>query len=231
MVGGSGHGDHGTGGMTLRAAAIDQDGTVVGGTELDGLTCDCCQTGAAVADGIPVIVYRDRDEGEIRDVYVTRFVDGTWSEGVAVADDGWEIAACPVTGPAIDADGRAIVVAWFTAADEPLVRVAFSDDAGATFSEPVTVSSERPLGRVDVAFLDGGRAAVSWLAASDEAAQIRYRTMSGNGSAGPETIVSDTSASRMSGFPQMLAYGDGLLFAWTEVGEPSRVRTALVTTD
>lgn len=231
MSGGSGHDSHGDGGMTLRSAAVDLDGSILNGSEIDGLTCDCCQTGAAVANGVPIVVYRDRTEGEIRDVYVARMEGGRWSTGVPVAEDGWEIAACPVNGPAIDVDGARVVVAWFTAADGSVVKAAFSDDAAATFSEPITVSSDRPLGRVDVAFLSDGRAAVSWLAATDDGAQIRYRTVAGDGPAGPETIVTETSASRMSGFPQMLANGDSLLFAWTDTGEPTRIRTARVSLD
>jgi hypothetical protein len=226
MVGGDGHGDHGSGGMTLRAAVIDEDGSILRGTELDGLTCDCCQTGAAVADGVPIVVYRDRSRSEIRDIYVTRLVDETWSEPVPVARDGWEIAACPVNGPAIDADGTDVAVAWFTGAGRPTVKIAFSDDAGVTFSPPVAVSVDRPLGRVGVALQGSGRAAVSWLAATGEAAQIRYRIVSRDGSMGPETVVADTSAGRMSGFPQMIAFDGGLLFAWTGVGEPDRIETA-----
>jgi hypothetical protein len=231
MTGGSGHDGHGHGGMTLRSAVIDRDGSLVHGTEIDGLTCDCCQTGAAVADGVPIVVYRDRTEGEIRDVYVARMEDGRWSPGVLIAEDGWEIAACPVNGPAIDADGADVAVAWFTGAGSPAVKIAFSDDAGATFSPPVTVSVDRPLGRVGVALLEAGRAAVSWLAATEGGAEIRYRIVSGNGSNGPQTIVADTSANRMSGFPQIMAFDGGLLFAWTIAGEPTRIQAAATRPD
>ena len=228
MTAGGGHDGHGEGGMTLRTAMIDRDGQVLEGGLLDDLTCDCCQTGAAVADGRPVVVYRDRTPDEIRDVYSTRLDQGRWEPGRPVADDGWRIAACPVNGPAIDAAGRLVAVAWFADADTPRVQVAFSDDAGSTYSPPIRVSEDRPLGRVDVAFLADGRAAVSWLAGGDQEARIRYRIVSPDGSVGPETTLADTSASRMSGFPQMLRWQDGLLFAWTVVEEGSRIRTALV---
>lgn len=228
MTAGEGHGGHGEGGMTLRTAVIDRDGQVLGGGLLDDLTCDCCQTGAIVADGRPVVVYRDRTRDEIRDVYSTRLDQGHWEPGRPVADDGWRIAACPVNGPAIDADGRRVAVAWFVDADTPRVQVAFSDDAGSTYSSPIRVSEDRPLGRVDVALLADGRAAVSWLAGGDQEARIRYRIVSPDGSVGPETTLADTSASRMSGFPQMLRWQAGLLFAWTVVAEASHIRTALV---
>lgn len=228
MTSGEGHDGHGAGGMTLRTAVIDPEGRVLEGELLDDLTCDCCQTGAAVADGMPVVVYRDRSHDEIRDVYWARREEGRWSTGRPVADDGWRIAACPVNGPAIDAVGQQVAVAWFADAGRPVVQIAFSDDAGFTFAPPIHVSDDRPLGRVDVAWLPDGRAAVSWLAGGDEQASIRYRTVLPDGSAGPELTLTDTAASRMSGFPQLLSYGSDLLFAWTVTGEPSHIRTALV---
>ena len=52
-----------------------------------------------------VPVYRDRTEAEIRDIAIVRLVDGIWSDPALVSADGWEIAGCPVNGPAIDSAG------------------------------------------------------------------------------------------------------------------------------
>jgi hypothetical protein len=101
---------------------------------LDARVCDCCQTDAATTDSGPVLVYRDRSPEEIRDVHVVRWTDGGWSEPSAVHEDGWETGACPVNGPAVDANGRQVVVAWFTAAQGvPRVKIAFSRDAAERF--------------------------------------------------------------------------------------------------
>ena len=113
--------DHGRahgapGAMTLRAATIGPDGRVVGtDEEIDGRTCDCCQTDAALTTEGPVVVYRDRGDDEVRDVALVRLQGGRWSAPVAVHADGWKIDACPVNGPAVAARGRNVVVAWFTA--------------------------------------------------------------------------------------------------------------------
>jgi hypothetical protein len=40
--------------------------------------------------------------------------------------------------------------------------------------------------------------------------------------------VAEVPGARSSGFPQMRKGGEGLLFAWTVPGEPSRVQTATV---
>ena len=220
------HGDHG-GAMTLRFAALDQDGRLTEEAFLDARTCDCCQTAAARTSGGLVVAYRDRSEGEIRDIAVTRLQGGTWTSPEILHEDGWQIAGCPVNGPALDAQGERVAVAWFTAADGvPRVHVAFSDDEGATFSEPTIVSGDTPLGRVDVVLRPGGSALVSWLEQAGEQAAIRLRTVEPNGTLGPITTVAETSPARASGFPRMVRSGEQVFFAWTEAGVPSRLRTA-----
>ena len=222
-------GEHGHGGgMTLRYGRLDMTGAIVAEALLDDLTCDCCQTGASVTPAGPLIVYRDRDNDEIRDIYVTTLDDGRWSDPAPVAEDNWQIAACPVNGPFADAMGPGVVLAWFTAAgDKPTVRVAFSEDSGASFATPIDIDAGRVLGRVGAVLLDDGSAVVSWLAAQDEgAAEIRFRRVDAALGAGPSQVVASVPGARSSGFPQMRKGGDGLIFAWTVPGEPSRIETA-----
>ena len=58
-----------------------------------------------------------------------------------MARDGWKIDACPVNGPAVAAAADTVVVAWFTAADMPRVRLAYSRDGGRSFAAPIEVAS------------------------------------------------------------------------------------------
>lgn len=213
--------------MTLRFATLGVDGASPDEL-LDESVCDCCQTSAAIAADGPVVVYRDRTEDEIRDIYAVRRVNGQWTEPRPVHEDGWVISACPVNGPAVAADGRRVVVAWFTGAPSARVQVAFSDDAGATFGPPVRVDDGEAQGRVDVVLLEDGTALASWLerAAGGGQAEIRLRRVSPSG-AGAVLRLADTSPERASGFPRMLKRGDELLFAWTQAGDPSQVRTAI----
>jgi len=163
----------------------------------------------------------------VRDIALVRYDGRQWSQPVHVHDDGWKIDACPVNGPAVDARGRDVAVAWFTAPDVPRVRLAFSRDAGRTFTPPVEVANGDVVGRVDVVLLEDGRAVVSWLQATPAGAEIRAGRFGPRGAAGPVVTVASTSVRRSSGFPQMVRVDDGLLFAWTESGDPPRVRTAL----
>ncbi len=215
--------------MTLRAARLGPDGEVLDGAELDSRICDCCQTAAALTAEGPVVVYRDRSPEEIRDIYVTRRVNGAWTEGRPVAADGWQINACPVNGPSVAARDRRVVVAWFTqAAGERRVYAAFSDDAGATFGRRIRVDDGAPVGRVGVVLAPSGDALVSWLEEAGAAAEVRLRRVAADSTAGPAVVVARTQAARVAGFPRVALSAGGLVLAWTMPPDsgPTRVRTA-----
>ena len=203
-TGGGNHdsGGHGGGGaMTIRTATLDMMGNLTQKAELDSRVCDCCQTGGAMTLGGPVIVYRDRSEEEMRDMSFVRLVDNKWTESKAVNSDGWKIAGCPVNGPRIAAYENTTATAWFTAAEGiAKVKVAFMDDSGESFQEPIIVDDSVSVGRVDIVMIDNQSAYVSWLDLEGETPLIKFRKVSKNGSMNDPIIVSETSASRGSGF-------------------------------
>lgn len=214
MAGGDDH--HGSGDMTLRYAALDRAGVVVDSAVLDHRVCECCKTSAATTGEGPVVVYRDRSDGEIRDIFIVRRSNGTWTSPQPVARDGWEIEGCPVNGPAVAARGAAVAVAWFTAAqDTPRVRIAFSADAGRTFGPPVRVDDGSPVGRVDVVLEQGGSALVSWLEGQGGEGAFRVRRVHPDGKAEVPITVASPETARSGGFPQMELSGGRLVFAWT----------------
>jgi hypothetical protein len=211
--------------MTLRGAEVNPDGRLLGPDfEIDSRVCDCCQTDAAVTREGPVVVYRDRSGDETRDIALVRRTAIGWSDPVHVASDGWKIDACPVNGPAVDARGDTVVVAWFTAPDLPRVRIAFSADGGRSFGSPIEVASGSIAGRVDVLLLPDGRAVVSWLTDVPGAEEIRAQPFTQAGPVGSAVVVARTGVGRSSGFPRMAVAGNGLLIAWTRAGEPPQVR-------
>jgi hypothetical protein len=174
-----------------------------------------------------LVAYRDRSAEEIRDISVVRLEDGAWSEPEPVHADGWKIAGCPVNGPSLAAAGDRVAVAWYTAAqDTPRVLLAFSDDGGHRFGAPIFLDGGAPLGRVSVLLEPDGSALVAWLEVREKEALFQVRRVGRDGAPGPTTTVARTSAARASGFPRMVRSGDRIVFAWTEAGKPSRVRTA-----
>lgn len=224
----AGDGHEGPAEMTLRFRTASLDGWPGPETLLDDLICDCCQTDAAVTGRGPIVVYRNRTHAEVRDIYLTRMGKDGWTTGHAVHDDGWVFPACPVNGPAVAAAGERVVVAWFTGAnDQATVQVAFSDDAGDSFGPPIQVDLGNPLGRVDVLLLGDGSALVSWIEGGGQDAEILAQRVQADGTMDRPMGVSPTSAGRDSGFPRMLQDAQGrILFAWTESGNPTRVRVA-----
>lgn len=207
---------------------IGADGTLGEARALDLRTCDCCQVAATLTASGPVVAYRDRSADEVRDIAVVRRVGGTWTEPRLVHDDNWQIAACPVNGPALDSRGDTVVIAWFTGAqDTARVRVAYSTDAGANFTSPVRVDGGMPAGRVDVEALDDGSAAVSWLERTDSAsADVRVRRVRRDGTLGEPVVLARSVGARASGFPRLARQGDALIIAWTDVAPQAHVRTA-----
>ena len=210
-------GDEQSNAMQLRARTLSADGGLGPDLLLDPRTCTCCQTSATLTkDGDILSVYRDRSPTEVRDIALTRYKDGVWSTPKHVANDGWEINGCPVNGPAIDAQGGSVVVAWFTAADDrPAVNVAFSKDGGGNFGAPVQVDAGSPQGRVDVLMRDAQSAVVSWVEYTHNGEAIMVCAVTTkSGCAHPVRVASSTNGPSI-GFPRMALAEKGVFIAWT----------------
>ncbi|WOJ97014.1 TlpA disulfide reductase family protein [Congregibacter brevis] len=217
------------GAMTLRSAVFDYQGKNLEEWELDEAVCDCCQTSSAMTPKGPVVVYRNRTSDEIRDIFIVRMVDGSWSQPQAVHDDGWQVNGCPVNGPAVAAKGGRLAVAWFTAkSSEPKVQLALSANSGETFSAPILVSASNTNGRVDTTILENGEILVSWMDNTDSNAKIMLSRYSSNGDLRDVTEVGVTGSSRRSGFPVIESVGDIAYVAWTDVTDERQVRLAKV---
>lgn len=208
---------HGGGAMSLRAGRFDAAGRQAAEALVDDRVCECCPTAVAVTADGPIAAFRNRTDGEVRDIHVSRHVAGAWTTSVPVFDDRWEFPACPVNGPAIDADGRRVAVAWFTMR-EGVGRafVAFSTDAGRTFGTPVRLDDEAALGRVDVALLQSG-AVASWIEFANDRAEWKVRVIGPDGGRGAARTIARVSVSRSSGYPRLARHGRELVLAWTEV--------------
>lgn len=216
------HGGHGP--MTLRGALLDVQSNKIAEWELDDRVCDCCQTTAAITNNGPVVIYRDRSEDEVRDIYITRLVNNEWTSPKAVFQDHWKINACPVNGPRADAYKNALAVAWFTAANAMAqVKVAFSNNNGESFGLPITLNQTSTIGRVDLVMLNEQSAMVSWM----EGPAIKAAKVHSSGRIEKIYNISESSEKRSSGFPQMAKSNNQIMFAWTD-DENENIKTALL---
>lgn len=222
-------GGHGSDDMTLRFGSFGADWKQTSEVQLDARVCECCPTTVAVTSDGPIAAYRDRSPDEVRDIYITRFENGKWTEGRPVHADGWRVPACPVNGPALSARGRQVAVAWFNAKDDqPKSFAALSTDAGRTFGAPVRLDDDASLGRVDVELLTDGSALAAYVEYSSQRAQFRVRRVSADGTKSEPVTVAGMVGNRSSGYPRMVLSGSDLVFAWTErEGTTSQVRTAI----
>ena len=208
-------GGKGNDSMSLRAAVFDRNGEQLSESLVDERVCDCCPTSVAITSDGPIVAFRDRSATEIRDIAVARTVAGRWSPPATVHDDGWQIAACPVNGPAVTARGRIVAVAWMTGKDDKgRAFAAFSKDGGATFGGPIRLDDS---------------AIASWVEFADQRTQLRIRWIDSSGARGPAQTVAGLGAERTSGYPRLGRRGHELLIAWTETSDGrSAVRTAAV---
>lgn len=213
----------GEGRMSIIARRINPDGSLQKEFVVDEQTCECCPTAITrMESGSLLAAYRDRSDSHIREIAVSRMQQDSWSEPNFVSADAWRISACPVNGPAIDAFGSAVGVAWFSAPEDMAkVQMTFSDDGGRSFDLAVRVNEGRPVGRVGLQMLGENRAVVTWIEAAapaDTEAGIKMRIIHRDGTLEKPVIVAATSASRASGYPRVAGQGNRLVFLWTEVG-------------
>ena len=226
-----GVGDHGhaKGAMTIRSAVLDFNGNIVSQNVIDEMVCECCQTSMAISGDIPIVVYRDRSEGEIRDIYYSRYIDSNWTEPHPIHNDGWEINGCPVNGPNVDSYGDNVVVSWFSASNgRPKVNLKFSTDNGRTFGDKILIDEvdNSPLGRVDIELISETEAIISWLSTVDGKGKLLIRKIKTNGEIGPIKVVDEISTERSTGFPQIEKFNDDVYISWTdnsELGKKVRV--------
>ncbi len=232
---GAANGDNAHGGdwnMHLRSTIIQSNNQLAEEFLLDDKVCECCPTAATETNEGVLIAYRNRSDDEIRDIYLVRYANGAWSNPYPVHNDGWNIAGCPVNGPALASDGNRIAIAWYTAADnDARVYVAFSRDGGKTFAPPYRINDGIPLGRVAVELLDDRSALVMWIEVMQEHSGVMVRRVYPDGTVGVAEKIASVSDDRSSGYPRMTRVDDSMVFSWVETspapGEGTRVRTAI----
>ena len=212
--------------MTLRSARFDAAGRLVEDREVDADVCSCCTTAMAPGPNGPFLAFRDRREGEFRDISFARLEDGRWTGSELVHRDGWHIRGCPTNGPALASGQEGPAVAWFTAAGgEAKVVAAFWNTKEQRFDAPLRIDDGSPRGWAGVAMLGDGSAAVSWVERVEGGAELRVRRVTGDGDTGSAVTVASAPAGRSAvGVPKLVRTGDRLIFAWRDGG----VRTALI---
>jgi len=202
--------------MTIRFAEITNKGDIIKESELDASVCDCCQTSIAITNNGPIVVYRDRSEKEVRDIYSIRNINGVWEDPNLLHNDGWTINGCPVNGPKVAVNSTNLAIAWFTVStDNPLVNVSFSKTNGDSFSTPLKINDHDAIGRVDVAFLNTEEIIVSYMEADDIGTYLRIKKVSVNEKVSKPITISKIDGGRNTGVPQLEIINNEIFIVWT----------------
>ena len=202
--------------MTIRFAEITNAGDIINETELDSSVCDCCQTSMTYTNKGPMVVYRDRSEEEVRDIYFTRNINEVWESPIPVHNDGWVIYGCPVNGPKVVSNSDNIAVSWFTVSDGiPKVNLSFSESYGSSFSNPIKINDLNAIGRVDTAFLNEQEVIVSYMEGDDDGTYLRIKKVSIDGIVSKPITISKIDGGRGTGVPQLEILDDEIFIVWT----------------
>ncbi len=217
--------------MTIRVAEVSSNGTIFNETQLDARTCDCCQTSITMTQNGPMIVFRDRSNQEIRDIYFSQKRDTVWSAPIPVFNDNWKINGCPVNGPKVVSNKINTVTAWFTAADEkPQVKVSFLEKDA--FKSPIVLNDINAIGRVDVAFINDDEVLVSYMESDENNSYLRCKRVSKNGAVSEAITISEISSSRSTGVPQLEIVDDMGYVVWTiSVEKKNQLKTVKFNVD
>ena len=218
------HGNNEYGQMNLYHREFTNYGELGSEYLIDPKVCECCPTSSVLFEDTLVVAYRDRSDEEIRDIYIARKTGDTWEPSYPIHNDGWKIAGCPVNGPMLSIRSNQIAIAWYTAAnDKAKVYVAYSDDLGKTFSNPIRVDNGMPLGRVDLEWINDDEVLVSWIESSEQSSNIVVRKVKNDLTMRDKIVIAEVSKGRISGYPQMEILKDQILFAWTEISTKTSV--------
>jgi hypothetical protein len=107
-----------------------------------------------------------------------------------------------------------VAVAWFTAPHNAgHAFLAFSEDSGRSFASPIQLDDTGSIGRVQVAMLDDGSAAASWVETGQSGQLFKTRRVDARGRRSEATTIGRPSGRH---YPRMARHGRSLVFAWTE---------------
>jgi hypothetical protein len=157
--------------------------------------CPCCKTALAVGpDKRLYVSWRQVLPGDYRHIAVASSTDGgeTYSQPVVVSDDRWQIAGCPVSGPALaaGADG-ALRVLWYSEgqAGEAGLYWAESVDGGRTFAPRRFLSSGQTSGTPVLLGGESSTLTAVWCASDGGSARLLTATFDGDARLTQDTVA------------------------------------------
>ncbi len=186
-------------------------------------SCECCRiAGTFDLAGNPIIMWRQIFPGMIRDHAVMTFVGGKPGAMHRVAEDNWNIDACPHHGPAVAVSAEGVYhAAWFTDGEARKgLFYARSSDRGAHFTapEPIGTPANNP-GRPQL-LSAGGDLWLAWQEFDGEVTSIHAKKRTTTGWTAPRVIAKTDDASDL---PILIAKDTRPYLSWLTAKEGYRL--------
>jgi hypothetical protein len=184
--------------------------------------CPCCKTALAVGpEGRLYVGWRQVLPGDFRHIAVSSSTDGgnTYSQPVIVSDDRWQIAGCPVSGPALAvAPGGALRVLWYSegSAGQTGLYRSESRDGGRSFTPREALSVGHATGTPVLLGGEGGALTAVWGAGGDDASRLMTAKVEGGGH------VADNDVEAHGELPSAAAVGGRLFIAYISKSDGRR---------
>lgn len=189
--------------------------------KLQDHSCQCCRiTSALDQHNLPVIVWRQIFNKNIRDHGLIRFTDKTaFTSMIRVSKEDWAIESCPHHGPslAIGKNDR-YYLTWFTGAtDLAGIYYAYSTNQGKQFSSPMKLGNDNRQAKHPYVFSTGQHVHIVWKEFDGEITTIQQIQSIDNGESWstPRTL-SQTLGS--SDHPFLIATDKNVYLSW-QTGE------------
>jgi len=209
-------------GVDYRGAAIytalSRDGgkTFEPNRKLDDHVCECCRLSFAFdGKGEARLLFRDLLPGSIRDHSLARGVgDPGTAEVHRATFDEWKIDACPHHGPSLwISDDDVHHVVWFSAGERSGIGAFYgrSTDGGLTFSEPMTLGSERASHPFVLGM--GATVYITWMEA-DGRESVVYLQRSTDGGIGWSAAESFATSGPGADHPLLVSNGHDVFLSW-----------------
>ena len=186
--------------------------------------CYCCKTAVATgADGSVVAAWRHVYPGNVRDIALTKSLDGgrTFAPPVRVSDDNWVLDGCPENGPAVALDRmNGIHVVWSTlvqgaAGDEPTLALFYATSRdGQRFTKRQELSTDGVPRHPQIVIGPRGEMTIAW----DESANGQRRIAVARGtidSGNPARLTRASIPDGAGAYPAVASLTDGAIIAWT----------------
>lgn len=203
--------------IMLAAAEFDKDGKIYNEQILDDQISALSTPDVGLLDDDKVVVYRNRTDDHVKDIYITREIGGQWTSPRPVWKESWVSRTHPVSGPQLAIQGEKVAVVWYTEANHtPRIHLSISDNGGESFSEPIQIDNGNPTGMPDVTASSKGSWIISWLEMKNTvSAELMIAEVEGKSSIAEKKRIAEVNVQPKSSYPQLATTGKNVMLTWS----------------